>query len=64
MDKCSTCINGRGIISEDGWHYICCLSSRKAVDCATNKKDYYITIIGVDTWEDLKGKYLSYEDKS
>jgi len=44
MDKCRTCLNSRGIISENGWHYICCLSSKKAVDCATNKKDYYITI--------------------
>lgn len=44
MDKCRTCLNSRGIISENGWHYICCLSNQKAIDCITNKKDYYITI--------------------
>lgn len=44
MDKCKNCLNGRGIISENGWHHICCLSSKKATDCMTNKKDYYLTI--------------------
>lgn len=44
LNKCRTCLNSRGVISENGRHYICCLSSKKAVDCITNKKDYYITI--------------------
>ena len=43
--KCETCLNSRGIISENGWHYICCLSNQKAIDCIANKKDYYITIV-------------------
>lgn len=43
LNKCRTCLNSRGVISENGRHYICCLSSKQAVDCITNKKDYYIT---------------------
>lgn len=45
MNKCRTCLNSRAIMSENGWHYICCLSKKKTTDCTTNKKDYYVTII-------------------
>lgn len=39
--RCDTCLNSRVIISENGYHSICCLSQKKAVDCITKQKDYY-----------------------
>ena len=44
MNKCDKCLNTRIIVSENGRHRICCLSSKKAVNCMTGKKDYFITI--------------------
>ena len=44
MEKCQTCFNSRAIISENGLHYICSLSTMKAVNCITKTKDYYIKI--------------------
>lgn len=40
--KCDYCLNSRPVLSENGIHYICCLSSKKAMDCMIGKKDYYI----------------------
>lgn len=39
--RCDTCFNSRVIISENGYHSICCLSQKKGIDCITKQKDYY-----------------------
>ena len=39
--RCDTCLNSRVIISESGYHSVCCLSQKKAVDCITQQKNYY-----------------------
>lgn len=44
MNKCEECLNSRQIISENGYHATCCLSSKKAVDCMIGKKNYFITL--------------------
>lgn len=36
MSKCDLCINSRTIISENGYHYICCLSEKEAMECILN----------------------------
>lgn len=41
MSKCDLCINSRAIISENGCHYICCLSEKKAMECILNVKEYF-----------------------
>lgn len=46
--KCDTCLKSRPIISENGIHYICCLSSRSANNCISGKKDKYISIVKKD----------------
>ena len=48
MSKCNKCLNSRPIISENDYHFICCLSSKKAVDCITNTKDYFIPRSNID----------------
>lgn len=42
MNRCSHCLNSRAIISENGIHYSCCLSSKKAIECVLGKKSLYI----------------------
>lgn len=42
--KCDTCINSRTIVSENGYHSICTLSSKAAINCMTGKTDSYYTI--------------------
>lgn len=39
--RCDTCLNSSVIISENGYHSVCCLSQKNAVDCITKRKDYY-----------------------
>ena len=48
MSKCDKCLNSRPIISENDYHFVCCLSSEKAVDCITNIKDYFIPRSNID----------------
>ena len=38
--KCDTCIFPRGIVSENGWHYICCLSEKEAMECLRTGNHY------------------------
>ena len=40
--KCESCLNSRFIVSENGSHYVCCLSGRAAVQCMTGQRDGYI----------------------
>lgn len=42
--KCDTCLNSRPVISENGMHNVCCLSSKAARDCILRKKDRYVTL--------------------
>ena len=39
--KCDYCLNSRPIISENGTHYICCLTSQQLKKCLTGEKDYF-----------------------
>lgn len=41
-DRCKSCFNSRIIMSENGYHSICCLSQKKALNCLLGKKDHYI----------------------
>jgi len=45
ISKCDLCINSRAIISENGRHYICCLSEKKAMECIMN---YYSRFVFAD----------------
>ena len=36
MRNCKECLNSRLILSENGWHAICTLPQRKALDCLAN----------------------------
>ena len=40
--KCDTCLNSRPIVSENGIHFNCCLSSKAAMKCMTGEKDGYV----------------------
>lgn len=44
MKKCEECLHSRPIISENGYHYICCLSSKKATDCMIGKESQFVTL--------------------
>lgn len=44
MKDCERCLNGRPIISENGFHPICCLSQKAAIDCMTGKKNHFVTL--------------------
>jgi len=37
--KCDNCIKSRKVISENGFHSICTLSEKDAMDCILEKKD-------------------------
>ena len=40
--ECKDCLNGRWVVSENGYHCICCLKLKKAMDCIKNNKSSYI----------------------
>ena len=44
MNKCEECLHSRVIISESGYHSVCCLSQKKATDCTTGKKSCFATL--------------------
>ena len=43
MNKCEECVHSRPIISENGHHSVCCLSSKAMVDCLMDKKSQFMT---------------------
>ena len=45
IERCATCINSRTIVSENGYHSICTLSSKAAINCMTRETDSYFTIV-------------------
>ena len=44
QEHCDGCLNGRPIVSENGIHRICCLTTRQAVECMSGKKNHSIRI--------------------
>lgn len=44
MKKCEECIHSRLIVSENGYHHSCCLSSKAAIDCMMGKKSQFVTV--------------------
>ena len=42
LNRCDMCLNSRHIISENGFHPICCLSEKNSLECITGEKDHYI----------------------
>ena len=44
VSKCDSCVYSRIVVSENGFHPLCCLSSKKAVKCLTGHKEYYKAI--------------------
>lgn len=44
MDKCKECLHSRPIISENGYHPVCCLSKKKTIDCLIGKKNWFATV--------------------
>lgn len=40
--NCETCLNSRPVISENGFHRVCCLSDRASYNCIIGKKDRYV----------------------
>ena len=57
MKDCKKCLNSRVIISEHGYHSICCLSQKAATDCMIGKKNHFVTIKrdeGGNAFEKLK----------
>lgn len=38
--KCNTCLNSRPAISENGVHFVCCLSAQAAKKCIFDGKRY------------------------
>lgn len=45
LHKCDRCLYRRLIVSENGFHFVCSLSEKKAVDCITGKVDRF-TVLG------------------
>lgn len=52
--KCNRCLNGIAVISENGLHYNCSLSEKKALYCLTGQKDSYIENPMKKDSEDIK----------
>ena len=44
MKKCEECLCSRMIVSENGYHAVCCLSQKKAMDCIMDKKSHFVTL--------------------
>ena len=40
-NKCETCLNNKLVISENGVHYNCIFSDKKAIKCMINDWCYY-----------------------
>lgn len=41
-EKCELCLNSRTVFSENGVHFVCCLSSKAAMCCRLGTNDSFI----------------------
>jgi hypothetical protein len=39
--KCDYCLNSRPVVSENGTHCACCLTSQQLKKCLIGEKDYF-----------------------
>lgn len=44
MEKCDKCLHSRVIVSENGYHSVCCLSQKAAMNCMMGKKNHCVTL--------------------
>lgn len=44
MKDCEKCLHSRLIVSENGYHSVCCLSQKAATDCMIGKKSQFVTL--------------------
>lgn len=44
MKDCEKCLHSRFIISENGYHSVCYLSQKAAIDCMIGKKSQFATL--------------------
>lgn len=42
--NCKNCINRRRVISENGYHSVCCLSNKKAMECRLENGKYKVEL--------------------
>ena len=42
MERCESCLDSRCVVSENGFHYCCCLKEEEAMECLLGKVDHYI----------------------
>ena len=42
MSKCEECLNSRLVVSENGYHMVCCLPEDKATDCMIGKVNHFV----------------------
>lgn len=40
--KCDSCIHSRMVLSENGWHRVCCLTPNASMLCITGRMSRYI----------------------
>lgn len=40
--RCDKCLNARTVVSENGFHSICCLSEDESTECFYNKGKHFI----------------------
>lgn len=51
--KCQNCLNGKTVLSENGYHIVCCLSDKQAMRCLLGKPDK--KVVTVDFKDLMKG---------
>lgn len=42
-EKCESCLNSRIEVSENGYHYVCCLPALRATECTVGLVNYYVS---------------------
>ena len=57
--ECEKCKNSRPIISENGWHYICTLSSKKSLQCMLRKRIQSSSSCAIDARKRNTGKAIT-----
>jgi hypothetical protein len=55
LHNCSRCVHRRGIISENGFHFVCCLSWQAARKCVLGIKSRYVELPKF-AWKNEDGK--------
>ena len=55
--KCDECLHSRRVVSENGYHSVCCLLEHESRECIFGKESHFIQRVRLENNQKKEGQY-------